>query len=169
MALLFILEIDDLLYKVLAPKHAMKYLSSIREFEVGHRQPASILYNSQACVVILFFASAEPGDECPGRLGQAWTCQACSSSQRCSQLLPFSFDVLVSAGSSQGCSTFLVLDPAHPLRHRLGECPSGEGGQRAPVRRQPEPQTAGEACKGSKKCDAGLQGRVTMALKSSSR
>jgi len=37
-ALLFILEIDDLLYKVLAPKHAMQYLHSIREFEVGSRK-----------------------------------------------------------------------------------------------------------------------------------
>eukprot|EP00439_Symbiodinium_sp_Y106_P000894 s2203_g1.t1 len=32
-ALLFVLEIDDLLYKVLAPKHAIKYLASVREFE----------------------------------------------------------------------------------------------------------------------------------------
>ncbi|CAE6937447.1 UBP19, partial [Symbiodinium sp. CCMP2456] len=37
-ALLFVLEIDDLLYKVLAPKHAIKYLASVREFEVGHRK-----------------------------------------------------------------------------------------------------------------------------------
>eukprot|EP00913_Durusdinium_trenchii_P005401 g5034.t1 len=37
-ALLFILEIDDLLYKVLAPKHAMHYLSSIREFHGGSRK-----------------------------------------------------------------------------------------------------------------------------------
>ncbi|CAJ1358993.1 unnamed protein product [Effrenium voratum] len=37
-ALLFILEIDDLLYSVLAPKHAMKYLNSIKEFETGSRK-----------------------------------------------------------------------------------------------------------------------------------
>lgn len=37
-ALLFILDIDDLLYKVLAPKHSMQYLHSIREFQVGSRK-----------------------------------------------------------------------------------------------------------------------------------
>ena len=37
-ALLFILEIDDLLYKVLAPKNAMEYLSSLKELYVGERK-----------------------------------------------------------------------------------------------------------------------------------
>ncbi|CAE7818725.1 ARPC1B [Symbiodinium sp. CCMP2592] len=37
-ALLFILEIDELLYKVLAPKHAIKFMSSIRALPVGHRK-----------------------------------------------------------------------------------------------------------------------------------
>ena len=36
-ALLFILEIDELLYKVLASKHTMKYLSSVRTLQLGQR------------------------------------------------------------------------------------------------------------------------------------
>ena len=36
-ALLFILEIDELLYKVLASKHIMKYLSSVRTLQLGQR------------------------------------------------------------------------------------------------------------------------------------
>lgn len=37
-ALLFILDIDDLLYKVLAPKHAMQYLTSLHKFSGGSRK-----------------------------------------------------------------------------------------------------------------------------------